>query len=469
MSYATNLGKATALLTPDRGDFWIRKGAEDLRLQKQAEAKAKADLNEKLADIYDIDLKGGYLPAWGKAAKETYATYVNTVAELRAQDSNVSYAKLLMLKNETKSKIQSIKEDNDRVIKYLENPKYYKDAAWSNAAYTSDDFNDIAQYNNPTYYNVDPSTAYTYINPVEVAVKDIKYPTPTGTKYIKSISRNGRIYDVIENTYPENIESTIASELKSDPSYTDAIMWELSQDPLNRLRPNETAIEYFGRIRPLAEEEIDRRVAAAKPGPTETEKILSERGAGDGSGKKKKNYALEPGKIRARSETTGKMMQFQTMEKVVYSPQLTTLESDGNYIDYNNFSLIPSNYKGKSVSFGFKPDKIVIFNYKGKKTKFVRGNIVKSDTGEVSPLYEFLGLKPEDTKEEWTNTRSILVPYDEVSGLIEEHNAMDDVNEFMNTNVSYTSAQEQGIKNVMKDNNVSREEAIQALKDAGKL
>ena len=46
---------------------------------------------------------------------------------------------------------------------------------------------------------------------------------------------------------------------------------------------------------------------------------------------------------------------------------------------------------------------------------------------------------------------------------------MDDVNEFMNTNVSYTSAQEQGIKNVMRDNNMTREEAIQALIDAGKL
>lgn len=432
MSYATNLGKATALLTPDKGDFWIRRGAEDLRLQKQAEAKAKADLNEKLADVYDIDLKGGYLPAWGKAAKETYATYVNTVAELRAQDSNVSYAKLLMLKNETKSRIQSIKEDNDRVVKYLENPKYYKDAAWSNAAYTSDDFNDIAQYNNPTYYNVDPSSAYTYINPVEVAVRDIKYPTPTGEKFIKSISRGGRNYNIIENTYPENIESTIASELKSDPSYTDGIMWELSQDPVNRKAPNETASEYFGRMRDLVEVEIDRRVAAAKPKPTEKEEILSESGAG-GSGKKKNNspMAMEVF-VAPYVGGKGKKAKHKVAAKPVKVTNNINLTSDGYYRDSRTFQAIPAtDNKGRTMAFNFKPNKVIAINVNGVKKLYAVGPTVKSDTGEASPLWELLGLDPPATKDTWETTQNIMVPFSgSVRSLIENENIMDDIVEY---------------------------------------
>jgi len=433
MSYATNLGKATALLTPDKGDFWIRRGAEDLRLQKQAEAKAKADLNEKLADVYDIDLKGGYLPAWGKAAKETYATYVNTVAELRAQDSNVSYAKLLMLKNETKSKIQSIKEDNDRVVKYLENPKYYKDAAWSNAAYTSDDFNDIAQYNNPTYYNVDPGSAYTYINPVEVAVKDIKYPTPTGEKYIKTISRGGRNYNVYENIYPENIESTIASEHKSDPSYTDGIMWELSQDPVNRKAPTETASEYFGRMRDLVEVEIDRRVAAAKPKPTEKEEILSESGAGDGSGKKKNNspMAMEVF-VGPYVGGQGKKGKHKVAAKPVKVTNNINLTSDGYFRDSRTFQALPAtDPKGNTMAFNFKPNKVIAINVNGVKKLYAVGPTVKSDTGEASPLYELLGLDPPATEDSWLTTQNIMVPFSgSVKSLIENENIMDDIVEY---------------------------------------
>jgi hypothetical protein len=361
---------------------------------------------------------------------------VNAVAELRAQDPNVSYAQLILLKNEAKSKILSIKEDNDRVVAYLGDPGLYKDAAWSNAAYTSDDFNEISKHNNPTYYNVDASTGYTFINPIKIVSKDIKFPSPTGEKWIKSVNRGGRNYNIYENTYPQDTEKTTSAELKTDFDYVQGVMWELSQNPMNRKNPNETMVDYSKRMLDESYAEIDRRVANSMPKTTEKEEPISLGDGGSGGGPKKKNAAMVDGTMNARSATTGKLGKYKTKEKPVYVPNMITLESDGNYIDYTDFTLIPDRFvdpvtgKERSISFGFKPDKVIVRNINGELKKFVRGILVKSDQGEASPLYEFLGLEA-PTNEKWTNTRDILVPYEEVKSLIEFHNDMSDVNDYV--------------------------------------
>lgn len=484
MSYATNVGKAIALQTPDRGDYWLRQTAQDLKLQKQAEAKAKADQADKLATIYDIDLKGGYLPAWSKAVRSEYAKFVNQVADLRAQDPNVSYAQLIMLKNDTKARIADLKEQNDVVVNYIGNENLAKDKNWVSAAQTSDDFYEIAKHNNPTYYNVVPETGYVFLNPVKVVAKDIKYPEAKGEKYLTTIPRGGRKYNVYEMVFPDNIQETISGDLKNDPQYYDYTMWQLSQDPINRKSPNESLQDWYARVGDLTNAEIDRRVALARPKPFEKEEPLSEAKGGGNSGPKKKNFAMMDGTMNARSATTGKLQPFKTKEKPVYVPNMITLESNGKYIDYTDFSTIPDRFKDpvtgeeRSISFGFKPDKVIVLNYKGKLKKFVRGNIVKSDQGDASPLYEFLGLEA-PTNEKWTSTRSILVPYDEeVASLIEGNNDMSDIDQYIQqtqvgtsraSNSTYSSAQEQGIKNVMESNGISRDEAISALKAAGKL
>lgn len=436
MSYATNVGKAIALQTPDRGDYWLRQTAQDLKLQKQAEAKAKADQADKLATIYDIDLKGGYLPAWSKAVRSEYAKFVNQVADLRAQDPNISYAQLIMLKNDTKARIEDLKEQNDVVVNYIGNENLAKDKDWVNAAQTSDDFYEIAKYNNPTYYNVVPETGYTFLNPVKVVAKDIKYPTPQSEKYKNTIYRGGRGYDVYEYVFPDNIEQTISVDLKSNPEYFDYTMWELSQDPANRKLPTESLQDWYARVEPLTNTEIDRRVALARPKPGEKEERLPEAGDGGGGGPKKKNFAMMDGTMNARSASTGKLGKFKTKEKPVYVPNMITLESNGKYIDYTDFREIPEKFvdpvtgKERSITFGFKPDKVIVRNINGKLTKLVRGSLVKSDQGDASPLYEFLGLEA-PTNDKWTGTRDILVPYDEVKGLIEGYNDMSDVDQYI--------------------------------------
>lgn len=427
MSYATNVGKAIALQTPDRGDYWLRQTAQDLKLQKQAEAKAKADQADKLATIYDIDLKGGYLPAWSKAVRSEYAKFVNQVADLRAQDPNVSYAQLIMLKNDTKARIADLKEQNDAVVSYIGNENLAKDKNWVSAAQTSDDFYEIAKHNNPTYYNVVPETGYVFLNPVKVVAKDIKYPEAKGEKYLTTIPRGGRKYNVYEMVFPDNIQETISVDLKNDPQYYDYTMWQLSQDPINRKSPNESLQDWYARLEDLTNAEIDRRVALARPKPFEKEEPLSE-AKGGRSGKKKNNANTQVSTYISRFEGGGvRKGRVKTIEKPVKVTNSINITSDGYFRTVEDFEPIgPLDENGKNISFNFKPNKVVVMNVNGELKRYAVGPILESENGAVSPLYKVLKIQPPKNKK-WYTTQNIFVPYDNVKALIENENDMGNI------------------------------------------
>ena len=433
MSYATNIGKAISLQTPDRGDYWLRKAAQDLALEKQAKAKAKAAQDEKLADIYDIDLKGGYLPAWGKAVKGLYANYVNAVSELRAQDPNVSYAQLIALKNETKSRIEDLKLQNDGVVKYIQNPEYIKDEKWVNAAQTSDDFNEIAKFNNPTFYAVVPETGFTFLNPVKYKTYDIrqKFGTPGGEYFQQMETRGSDRVRQYSMDFPQGTWEAISSELKSDPEYYDNVLFELTLNDVSlRKSPTETMNDYVLRVQPFVEQEIDKRTQEAQPKALPKEEPVA-KGTSVRIGDKddRVSYAPIKDKINAIQGSTGVFGPVEVDSVPVYSEKPSTLvvTSDGSFIDYNNWKKIPARSEVGSISFGFKPNKMVVIKEGDVWRRYVLGDVTEPGSDDVSPLYEVLGL-PKPTSTSWKTTKSVWVPYEKVSNWLEETNNLDAIN-----------------------------------------
>lgn len=490
MSYATNIGKAISLRTPERSDYWLRRAADDLKLQKQEEAKAKAAQAEKLATIYDIDLKGGYLPAWGKAAKQKYADYVNSVAELRAQDPNVSYAKLIMLKNETKAQIENLKLYSDGVKAYISNAEYAHDPNWVKAAYESEDFNEIAKHNNPTYYNVVPETGYTFLNPVKVVTPNIQWGDQKQEDIKERVSRGGVLYDIMQRDYPSETSKAISSELKLNEPYREFIAWKLTQNPEYKKRPDEDLAAWSSRITPLVDDMIDKEVEKSKPPAYTYPKAVPGQGKG-GGGKKLYDAEMTTNEtLYARPKDATSKTNIPIAAKPVKVTNSINLTSNGYFRLVDNFDqTIPKEYNGKTLSFNFRPNKIVSINVRGVKRLYAQGSILAPDSEEATDFVSLLnkGLPPDQQikvtdKTKWASAQNILVPYEgSVKSLIKAENNTQSIEDYdivgetekifksQKGGGAYSSAQEQGIKNVMERNGISRDEAIRALKAAGKL
>jgi hypothetical protein len=162
------------------------------------------------------------------------------------------------------------------------------------------------------------------------------------------------------------------------------------------------------------------------------------------------------------------------------------LTSNGKFLKTGGQAIPNKTETGENVVFYFRPTTVEILPVTegGVQTykAYARGIITMNQQSEDgTTLAEYLGI-PQTSKDwKWANTRDVFVPLEDtgIKGLIDGKNVMtnfynklDELNSGGSSRSGgggYSSAQEAGIKNVMNANNISREEAIQALKDAGKL
>jgi NACalpha-BTF3-like transcription factor len=491
MGLATGIGQARALLRKGGEDWWMKRLAADMQAAKIEKAKQKAKQQEELASILDFKIDyGKYLPAWGREVAGVYADFINDVATMRQQDPNISPLSVQVRAQEAKRRIGELEAQNNMAKTYLQDKNIMRNEAFDKELVSFDStFETLNQVSNPGFYHVSPRGSFNYR---QVPIQKPEFDW--GAKVSETMPTVEGGFYMTKMEYPGGKEEQMVAKGLNDPLFRLQTAFELSEANKDyQMKDGQTDVEYMESISDPIDSEIKNQVLSQKTGEVVKFDRIPTGGGGGGGGVKKKNFGLQDGEMIGRSASTGKRMTFKTKEGSLYSPQVITLESDGNYIDYQNFTRIPNSYNGKSISFSFKPDKIIIYNDRGKLTKYVRGNIVKSEAGDVSPIWEALGLQAPDANESWTNTKNILVPYDEVSGLVEYYNDMTPVNEYMQSapasmggggasaneskggstastkGGAYTKAQEQGIKNVMSKNNISRQEAIDALKAAGKL
>jgi hypothetical protein len=435
MAAASSIGEAIALQRTGRGDYWLRRLADDMRLAAAEKAKKKEKEAEELATLMDFKIDySKYLPAYAKKLTEKYADMINNVAKLRQDDPNVSHYALKREILRAKDEMNSYVIGNQTAMDYLKNDKIMKNNDFVTALRNSEStLESLSEMSNPGFYVISPTGSFNYrVVPSEMQKIEWGQPTiekPTG----QSTMVSGTKFIEFQEDYDPQTVAAVKQRAKDNPVLQMQTLFDLSRmnpEYRQKIDQGEDDVSYAQRMEPIVTAAIDEYAEKQKPGG----KLKYERGyqatGGRGVTPKKKNYRLMDGTMNARSATTGKPIKIKTKEKPLYSPQDIIVESNGSYINYGDFTQIPSTHKNKNISFSFKPNKLIIFNDRGEFKRYVRGNIVKSDTGEQSSLYEILGIKPED-REKWMEARSVLIPYEEVESLVEYHNVMDDVNEFI--------------------------------------
>lgn len=498
MAAASSIGEAIALQRRDSGDYWLRRLAEDMRLAKAAEAKKKEKEAEELATLMDFKIDySKYLPAYAKKITEEYATLINNVAKLRQDDPNVSHYALKREVLNAKDKMNGYVIGNQMAMDYLKDDKIMKDNDFSFALTSGDStLESLSQMSNPGFYVISPTGSFNYRRvPNEMQKIEWGQPTiekPTG----QSIMVSGTKLLEFQEDYDPSTVGAVKQRAKDNPVLQMQTLFDLSRknpDYRQKIEEGEDDVAYANRMQPIITAAIDEYAEKQKPGG----KIKYERGyqATDGGGRGDQG-PTEVNEIEEDMiDRSGKVFKTKKWESAVYSPFSITLNSNGAFYDKSNNRWIPSNIGGRIATFNFRPTQIQIVKTRDPNfpndpskvsyKKYAVGQIYRGTSDEATTLGELLGddISPK-VREDWKKTYVVAVPLEDtgVLGLI-KRDKRNDLTLFnqkyeeltkgetakKQQGGGYSAAIEKGIKNVMERNGISRDEAISALKAAGKL
>lgn len=472
MALGTGIGQARALLREGGEDYWMKRLASEAQAAKIEKAKQKAKQQEELATTLDFKIDyGKYLPAWGKEVAGVYANFINDYATMRQQDPNVSPLAVQVKAQEAKRRIAELEVQNEMAKKYLAEKDIKRNEQFDKALVSFDsNFETLNQLSNRGMYHVSPQGSFNYR---EIPSKEIKIDWGTPMEESMPVSKGG--FNEIKMDFPAQYESFMIEQKKNDPIFRNQIMYELSEQNKDyEQKDNETDFQYSERMDDIVNMEIENRVRANRP-PGFLKFETRATGGGGGGGAKKQNYPVTQTPVSVFRPERGGVAD----NPVVWDEKVTPVKSSINVISNGKFVALDerkNEWLPKGLTFNFRPQKTVITPVQGKNKMYVQG-IVTQNVGEDATgidLYSLLGENAPGTKEKWQNTYTVMVPYEgAVKTLIEGNNDMTDIIKVFESKTKkgggYSSAQETGIQNVMKANNISREEAIQALKDAGKL
>lgn len=475
MALGTGIGQARALLRRGGEDWWMKRLAADMQAAKIEKAKQKAKQQEELTSVLDFKIDyGKYLPAWGREVAGVYADFINDVATMRQQDPNISPLSVQVRAQEAKRRIGELEAQNEMAKKYLQEKDIMRNEQFDKALVSFEStFESLNKMSNTGMYNVSPNGGFNYR---QIPSKEI--PIEWGQPMQESLPITKGGYRQITMEFPGGYESYITEKKKKDPIFRNQVMFILSErDKGLQQADNETDLAYAERMDKIVDQEIENIVKANRPPDYLKFETIASSGGG-GSGREKTNIPM--GKIDVAYPYNGKTVNDTWDGKNVNVTRAINISNSGQA-----FSVDKNEYLPKNLVFNFKPQAAVIVRLKGGEyKKYAWGVVTKNadGTGEAR-ISDFLPANSSiKDKEKWSNTYNILIPYDNtgVSGLIEEKNSMQDFYQTYDNMTkgkgtpapkggTYTKAQEQGIQNVMSKNNISRQEAIDALKAAGKL
>lgn len=501
MAAASSIGEAISLQRRDTGDYWLRRLAEDMRLAKAAEEKKKEKEEEELASLMDFKIDySKYLPAYAKKITGEYANMINNIAKLRQDDPNVSHYALKREVLNAKDKMNSYVIGNQMAMDYLKNDKIKKDNDFSFALTSGDStLESLSQMSNPGFYVISPTGSFNYRN-VPNEAYDAKWGNPNiekptgntqmvaGTKFIE-----------FQEDFDPITVSAVKQRGKDDPVLRMQTLFDLSRansEYRQKIDQGENDVAYAQRMAEPLDLAIDAYLEKQKPGgKIKYERGYQTEGGGDKDKVESQLYKVTEDMI---DKNTGEVYSTTKWESTVSTPFAITLNSNGAFYDKSNNRWIPSEIGGRIATFNFRPTQVQIVwtrdpkdpnnPNKGSWKKYAVGSIyrgVDANSSAVS-LGELLGEEvPANERQTWNKTYTVAVPLEDtgVMGLIKRDKKNDltlfnrKYEELTKGGAAapakggggYTPAQEQGIKNVMQRNGITRDEAIQALKAANKL
>ena len=499
MAAASSIGEAIALQRTGRGDYWLRRLADDMRLAAAEKAKKKEKEAEELATLMDFKIDySKYLPAYAKKLTEKYADMINNVAKLRQDDPNVSHYALKREILRAKDEMNSYVIGNQTAMDYLKDDKIMKDYDFATALRSSEStLESLSQMSNPGFYVISPTGSFNYrVVPSEMQKIEWGQPTiekPTG----QSTMVSGTKFIEFQEDYDPQTVGAVKQRAKDNPVLQMQTLFDLSRtnpEYRQKIDQGEDDFSYAQRMEPIVTAAIDEYAEKQKPGG----KLKYERGyqaTGGGGGRADQGPTQVNEVEEDMIDRSGKVYKTKKWESTVYAPFSITLNSNGAFYDKSNNRWIPSNIGGRIATFNFRPTQIQIVKTRDPKfpndpskatyKKYAVGQVYRGTSDEATSLGELLGddIDPQ-VRENWNKTYTVAVPLEGtgVSGLI-SRDKRNDLTLFnqkyeeltkgetakKQQGGGYSAAIEKGIKNVMERNGISRDEAISALKAAGKL
>lgn len=485
MPAGTSLGEGIGLQEPRRDDRWMMQLARDNAARDAAEAKRREESDKALVKETDfkIDYKS-FLPPYAKAIAKIEGETLNKLASMRQGGKYLPEATIRMEALKARQAMNSYIIGNANAMGYIKDDKIMKDqdlVGMLQSSETSFDDLEKATSSHP-FLRVSKAGDFSFY---PISNEQIKpdYGNPD-IQNVEPLNRIGRV--TFNREYKDYTPESViraADQLSANQNWAlQTLFKKAKEDPQNYGRlPNESTRQYIDRVSPLLGKEALKEAEKLKP-PRTYGRILPVTDPAPSGSKTKEKWTAPVEDNATATIYTGKKDKDGNPEygETIYDisqrldPNMKpfTVSASANIIDANTNQFIPK----KSYNFSFKPDRIVTIRMKsdGSKKKYILGSTVKPVEGgdyiDDAIDYYIKGAKGEKQEK----TSKLLVPY-EGSGVRSAIDATNDLTEFnrrydeLSKSGSYSKAQEQGIKNVMDRNGISREDAIKALKDAGKL
>lgn len=230
----TSLGEGLGLQSGNRSDYWMRRLADDQRIEDANRRREEEKINDYLKDFKVTP--GKYLSMYSKELVNEYAKIYADVAKMRQNNRHVTSGMIQNRILQSVDKINTIEMSNANAMKYINDPNTLKDEAVVGTLMSANStIKDLPQYNDGTFIITGQQGEFAY-KPVSNKPKPTKFDLNTDYVEVQQpntrVIGNQRIYTVDRKTNPLAIERE-AAQLWNDPEFIQQTLFDVRKENLS--------------------------------------------------------------------------------------------------------------------------------------------------------------------------------------------------------------------------------------------
>lgn len=430
---ATSLGEGIGLQSGHRNDYWMRRLADDQRIEDARNAQADRDLVKSTDFSFDA---GKYLPYYANQRVQEQVKIMNDIAKMR-QRGRVSTGQMQQRILQSQGRIAEIEMSNEAAKRYVEDKTIIKDdrlvSAFMSNATTAEE---LAKYNRGKFLQIGPQGQFAYqgVKNTTVPVKfdtnlDYTKGVPTGQR-----KRVGDVdYQETTSTLNPNAFEREVAQVATNEDFIAQTLYDAQGNSPTPLTDEEMVAVIGNRARSTVEKQTPKMSTEWKPHgvyhPPASQQKISSPLIENGEATIRKPVRGSDGKIQMKDGAAvfeDATMQIPLQQAVkVDRPQ--TIQVNTEMIDAETNKRLTG-----SGTIDFRPSSIVVVPVKGKsgKTEFKQyalGSVVRNvgggeqdvTRGEMANL---LGEKPGSDKAQNEKVFKIMVALDDVRSMVSEKN-----------------------------------------------
>lgn len=448
MPASTSLGEGIGLQSGHRNDYWMRRLADDQRIDDARNAKAERDLVNS-AD-FSIDTSK-YLPYYANQMVQERVKIINDIAKMR-QHGNVSRGQMQQRIMQSQGRISEIEMSNQAAKRYIEDKNIIHDdklvSAFMNNKTTSEE---LQKYNRGQFLQLGPQGQFAYqgVKNTPIPLKyDLNTDYDDRTRDNPRVIGNQREYMIDRVVKPGAIDRESAS-LYNNPDFIAQTLYDAQGNSPTPLTDEEMVAVVRNRADARAKSEVPLGASRVQL------KTIPQPSQSSGSADKKRNAEVirnSTATILIPREGEGGRLARETdinspnydqiiydeattnipLQRAVYVKTPQTMLLNDNMIDADTNKKIKA-----SGQINFRPDNVVVIPVKGKDGKttfkqYASGSVTRNvGTGEEEmtrgDMYSTFGDK-KDGAIKTEKVFKILVPLDDARSHIQADD--NDLSEF---------------------------------------